>query len=133
MKTVFADTFYYLALVNATDNRHQEALDYTAAYQGFILTTSWVLVELGDALARLTTRPAFLQVLAQLRTDPDVSIVPPSPVEFEEALRLFAARPDKEWSLTDCISFVVMQRESITEALTGDRHFEQAGYVALLK
>lgn len=62
MKTVFADTFYYLALVNANDNRHQEALDYTAAYQGFILTTSWVLVELGDALARLTTRPAFLQV-----------------------------------------------------------------------
>ncbi len=133
MKTVFADTFYYLALVNPADNRHQEALAYTAAFQGRMVTTVWVLIELADALARPPTRPAFLQVLSQLRADSDVTIVPPEPGPFEDGVRLFAARPDKEWSLTDCISFVVMQRDGITEALTGDHHFEQAGFVALLK
>ena len=52
---------------------------------------------------------------------------------FDEGVRLYVARPDKDWSLTDCISFVVMRERGITEALTGDRHFEQAGFVALLK
>jgi predicted nucleic acid-binding protein len=52
---------------------------------------------------------------------------------YEEGMKLYASRPDKEWSLTDCISFIIMQREKITGALTGDHHFEQAGFVALLK
>jgi len=52
---------------------------------------------------------------------------------FQDGVKLFAARPDKEWSLTDCMSFVVMTREGITEALTGDHHFEQAGFIACLK
>ena len=49
---------------------------------------------------------------------------------MEEGLGLYESRPDKEWSLTDCISFVVMKKEGIVEALTEDRHFEQAGFVA---
>lgn len=133
MKTVFADTFYYLALLNPADNRHQQARAYTAAFNGRMVTTSWVLVELADALANSLSRPAFLKTLAQLRADPDVTILPPDNDPFEDGLRLYAARPDKEWSLTDCISFIVMQREGITEALTGDHHFEQAAFVALLK
>jgi predicted nucleic acid-binding protein len=133
MKVVFADTFYYLALVNPADVRHPQALAYTATFQGRMVTTAWIVTELADALSDPSTRPAFLQVLTQLRADPDVTIVPPDTGPFEDGLRLFAARPDKEWSLTDCISFVVMQREGIIEALTGDRHFEQAGFVALLK
>jgi predicted nucleic acid-binding protein len=133
MKVVFADTFYYLALVNADDSHHAEAHAYTAAFHGSIVTSAWVLTELADALAQPSTRPAFLQVLAQLRADPDVLIVPPSADIFKDGLRLYAERPDKAWSLTDCISFVVMQRQGISEALTGDRHFEQAGFVALLK
>lgn len=133
MRTVFADTFYYLALVNAADARHPEAVALTASYEGRIVTTSWILAELADALAQPNNRQAFLRVLAELRADPEVSIVPPDPEMFEDGLRLFAARPDKEWSLTDCISFVVMQRDGMTEALTGDHHFEPAGFIALLK
>ena len=84
MRTVFADTFYYLALVNPADNWHVRASAYTATYQGRILTTSWILTELADALAQPASRPAFLQVLAQLRADSDVSIVPSGEDVFEE-------------------------------------------------
>jgi hypothetical protein len=52
---------------------------------------------------------------------------------FDARVALYGERMDKDWPLTDCISFVVMQREGITDALTGDRHFEQAGFVPLLK
>lgn len=133
MKTVFADTFYYLALVNSSDDRHSQAQAYTLGYAGRMVTTSWVLTELANTLAKPATRPAFLHVLAHLRSDPDITILPPEAPLFEEGLKLYTVRPDKEWSLTDCISFVVMQREGITEALTGDHHFEQAGFVAMLK
>ncbi len=133
MKVVLADTFYFLALVNPSDGRHRQAKAFTATFQGRIVTTSWVITEFADASANRVSRPAFLQTLTELRGDPDVTILAPEPTLFEEGSKLYAARPDKDWSLTDCISFVVMQREEITEALTGDHHFEQAGFVALLK
>jgi predicted nucleic acid-binding protein len=75
----------------------------------------------------------FIQLLADLQANPDITIVPCSDQLLRDGIQLYAQRPDKEWSLTDCISFVVMQQEGITEALTGDHHFEQAGFVALLK
>lgn len=78
-------------------------------------------------------RREFISALEDLRQDPAVTIVPPDSRLFDEGIQLFASRADKAWSLTDCISFVVMKKEGITEALTGDRHFEQAGFVALLK
>ena len=62
-----------------------------------------------------------------------MTIVPLSSELLDAGLRLIANRPDKDWSLTDCISFVVMTRYEIQEALTGDQHFEQAGFKALLK
>jgi hypothetical protein len=60
-------------------------------------------------------------------------MIPATQELFDRGVALYESRPDKEWSLTDCISFVVMADHGITEALTGDRHFEQAGFVALLK
>jgi predicted nucleic acid-binding protein len=75
----------------------------------------------------------FLQTRQELLADADVQVIPLDMQLHEEGIRLYASRADKEWSLTDCISFVVMQREAVTEALTGDHHFEQAGFVALLK
>lgn len=60
-------------------------------------------------------------------------IVPATPADFESGVQLYEQRPDQEWSLTDCISFHVMRRENITEALTADHHFEQAGFAVLLK
>ena len=98
-----------------------------------MVTTEWVLTELADGLASSRRRQMFVQTRQELLADADVRVVPLELKLYEEGIQLYAARPDKEWSLTDCISFVVMRREGITEALTGDHHFEQAGFVALLK
>ena len=133
MNRVFADTFYFLALLNPRDNGHARATAFTAAFRGEMVTTAWVLTELGDALCDPANRSKFVATISHLKTFPQAKIVPADPARFEEGLKLFEARPDKEWSLTDCISFVVMQHEGVTEAMTGDHHFEQAGFVALLK
>ncbi len=134
MTTVFADTFYFLALLNNTDQGHPKALDFTKDYQGRIVATGWVLTELGDALAFTRHgRAQFGATLQKLRGDPNVDVLASNESLLQDGITLYMNRPDKEWSLTDCISFVVMQREGITDALTGDHHFEQAGFVALLK
>jgi predicted nucleic acid-binding protein len=89
---------------------------------------------LADGWARPSSwRSVFIQLLADLQANPDILVVPVSDQLLREGVHLYGQRLDKEWSLTDCISFVVMQREGITEALTGDHHFEQAGFIALLK
>jgi len=132
MKRLFADTFYYLALLNTSDSAHQRARDFTAAFSGRMITTAWVITELADAMAGIGDREAFKAFLDAQRMDPDVHIVPFDDLLFDEAIELYASRSDKEWSLTDCTSFLVMEREDLTEALTADRHFEQAGYRALL-
>ena len=95
---------------------------------GPVLTTSWVLTELANALATPPNRRIFCQFETALRGRNDVVVVPPRRDAFDAGLELYRNRSDKEWSLTDCISFVVMQRQSITDALTGDRHFRQAGF-----
>lgn len=69
----------------------------------------------------------------RLRVRDDVIIVRCGDDLFEQGINLFRKRPDKEWSLTDCISFVVMQQHNVSEALTADHHFEQAGFAAILK
>ena len=98
-----------------------------------LVTTEWVLTELADGLASSRHRNMFMETRQELLADEDVEVVPLDMQVHQEGIQLFASREDKEWSLTDCISFFVMQREGITEALTGDHHFEQAGFVALLK
>src|SRR5438128_9678724 len=133
MKTVFADTGYYIALVNSEDEYHLRAREYTASFRGSFLTTSWVLLELANHLAKEPNRALFLSLFDDLRRNQRVRILPPAQAEFDRGIELYRHRPDKDWSLTDCISFVVMNREGITEALTADRHFDQAGFKALLK
>lgn len=133
MTTVFADTFYFVALTNPRDAAHQKAVDWTRAFVGRVVTTVWVLTEFANHLSDPANRQEFVDTLHDLRASPDVSIVAADQPLWDEGVQLYAARPDKEWSLTDCVSFVVMQREGITEALTGDHHFEQAGFVTLLK
>jgi len=93
----------------------------------------WVLTELGDALHRGRNRKTFAHFLDTLGEHEDLDIVPASAELFQRGIALFRLRPDKEWSLTDCISFVVMAEKGISEALTSDRHFEQAGFKVLLK
>jgi predicted nucleic acid-binding protein len=134
MKTVFADSFYFFALLNPNDPAHGKAVAFSQGWTERVVTSAWVLAELADGWARpVRWRQVFLQLLASLQTNPDIVIEPCSDQLFQAGINLYGQRPDKEWSLTDCISFVVMQRDGITEALTGDHHFEQAGFVVLLK
>ena len=132
MKCVFADTFFFLAILNAKDAAHEKAMAFSASRKDALLTTVWVLTELADALCNSSRRHAFQRVVNNFKSDPQSVIVPPSLSLFEQGMELYNARSDKDWSLTDCVSFVVMNQHGIREALTGDRHFEQAGFRALL-
>ena len=133
MTTAFADTYYYIALLSPNDSTHARAIEVTAHLQPAMVTTAWVLSELAAAMSAPAKRQRFLKLFDDLRASAEVKIIPASPELFEQGMSLYRARPDKAWSLTDCISFIVMEREGLTEALTGDHHFEQAGFVALLK
>jgi predicted nucleic acid-binding protein len=133
MTVVFADSFYYFALVNRTDPAHARATAFAANDTRPVVTTGWVLTEIADGLSASAWRPLALGLHAELAANSKVRIVPCSDELFHAGLALCARRMDKDWSLTDCISFVVMEREGIPDALTGDRHFEQAGFHALLK
>jgi predicted nucleic acid-binding protein len=134
MQTIFADSYYFLALGNRHDPAHGKSLAFTQTFTGRLVTTGFVLTELVDGCAaNASRRVAVVQAIRELRSNPDATIVSCSEQLFQQGLVLFEQRPDKEWSLTDCISFVVMTKDGITDALTGDKHFEQAGFTALLK
>jgi uncharacterized protein len=132
MKSTFVDTFFYLALILEDDQYHARAVAASASRRGRFLTTAWVLTEVADALCEPPQRRLFTELLALLRSDPNTEIVAADEAVFDRGADLYAHRPDKAWSLTDCISFVVMTERGLTEALTGDHHFEQAGFRALL-
>jgi hypothetical protein len=133
MKPVFADTFFFLAVLNPCDAVHARASELSRSLGCQRLTTDWILTEVGDAMSIGGNRAAFVEFFQFLKQSPLVSIVSASRGLLERGVELFARRPDKEWTLTDCISFVVMEDEGIREALTGDRHSEQAGFIPLLK
>lgn len=132
MSEVFADTFYFIALLNGNDECHAAAGAFAADRSTTIVTTAWILTELGDGLAETSGRKIFERLVAEMGADQRVVLIPPDLTLWRRGLGLYAARPDKEWSLTDCISFVVMNDRGIVEALTGDHHYEQAGFVPLL-
>jgi uncharacterized protein len=132
MSRLFADTFYFLALLNKHDEAHTKAVDYAHRVERMV-TTEWVLTELADGLSSSRSRGMFSRTRQELLADENVEVVPLQMELYDEGVKLYASRSDKEWSLTDCISFVVMERLGIAEALTADHHFEQAGFVRLLK
>jgi len=132
MKPVFADTVYYLALTNPRDQYAALATGFTIGFSGAFVTTAWVLTEVANSLTRGPDRALFLDLFRDLADDRRVTIVPPNQDLFEQGIELYAQRPDKEWSLTDCISFIVMREYGLTDALTADHHFQQAGFMVLL-
>lgn len=132
MKAVFADSYYFFALLNPRDAAHGTAREFSQTYEGLIVTTAWVFTEVGDGLSAPRDRAIFVGLLDRFDSDPLCQLIPPSPELFQSAADLFRARSDQSWSLTDCTSFVTMQRQGLTDALTGDRHFTQAGFNALL-
>jgi uncharacterized protein len=136
MTAVFADTFYWVALTNTQDARHGEAMEIFRSREfPRIVTTEQVLTEYlnffsewGESFRRKAERNVRDVLGAS-----SVKVVVHTHDLFLEALDLYGARPDKGYSLTDCISMATMRREGLTEVLTNDRHFEQEGFRALFR
>ena len=132
MTPVFVDTSLYLALFSQDDAWHTEAVAWSRQNTRPLVLTQFVLIEVGNALSEGPARHLFVDLVRRLRSQPTTEIVPASSGLVNKGLQLFAERPDKSWSATDCISFVVMQERGIAEAATTDHHFEQAGFNILL-
>jgi uncharacterized protein len=133
MTSVFADTSFFVALLVLRDLFHAEATKLLTTLTARIVTTDWVLVETANYMARSKARHRVAGFLRGLQADTRFDFVPASAAAIESGLRMYEQHQDKHWSLTDCISFQVMRQERISQALTADHHFEQAGFEILLK
>lgn len=135
-RKVFVDTSYVYALINPNDQWHNAAVAWQHKLDtksDRLITSEFVLTEIADGLSSLSFRQAAALSIRLLQSNPCVEIYPVSSNLFERALELFEKRVDKNWGLTDCTSFVIMRDLGLTEALTTDGHFEQAGFSPLLR
>src|SRR3972149_12336385 len=122
MNRVLADTSYFIAVIVPNDVAHGRA-QALGGQSLHLITTAWIMAELASYLSPPPNRALFNGLLTSLRANPGVDFVPATQELFDRGAELYAARTDKAWSLTDCISFVVMQREGLTDALSADHHF----------
>jgi hypothetical protein len=132
VNAVFADTSFFLAVLRQDDELHARAIDEWKVDRR-VVTTEFIVLELGNACARAVDHADFLSLVAGVRSNPRIRVISLDSRLLNRGLDRMADRRDKDWSLTDCISFIVMEDEGIHDALTGDRDFEQAGFTALLK
>ncbi|MFN2456070.1 MAG: type II toxin-antitoxin system VapC family toxin [Pyrinomonadaceae bacterium] len=133
--TVFVDTAAWLALLNTRDALHAPALRVMAGLQrqnALLTTTEFILIELANALSAPAFRVQAAAFIEGLQTLTYARIVPASAMLFADGMNLYRERPDKQWSLIDCTSFIVMREANITDAFSSDHHFEQAGFIKLL-
>lgn len=130
MTVYFADASYWIALINPTDEFHELAVEYAILLENDqIVTTQLVLNEVLNPRSGTTPqrRMAAVRLVDRIIQNPRIAVVPQTPEQFDEAFRLLRDRTDdKEWSITDCASFLAMWERGIRGALTSDRHFEQA-------
>lgn len=136
MKAVFADTFYWTALTSAEDSFHVRAVDFSLSMQPEKLITKDEVLDEYLAFfssARPSVRVKAGNMVARLLKNSHVLVVPQSRESFLSGLDLYRARPDKGYSLTDCVSMQTMRKEGLSEILTNDRHFEQEGFQALFR
>jgi hypothetical protein len=135
MKKVFVDTAAWLALINIDDDFHQLAKQVKKRLQqeGYqFVTTDFIFLEVADALTSPLIRSSTISFINRLKNLPMLEVIPVSNSLFEQGWLLYSQRIDKDWGLTDCISFVVMQQFNISLAFTSDKHFQQAGFTRLL-
>jgi len=133
---VFVDTAAFIGILVDKEENHKSAIEVMSdlrAKKARLFITEAVLFELANALSAIEFRARAVSFIDTLRKLSSFEIVLTNAELFEKALRLYRERPDKEWSLTDCASFVVMKERGINLAFTSDKHFEQAGFVKLLE
>ncbi len=136
MSALFADTFYWIALADFTDSAHQRAMALSVEWKdSLIVTTDEVLAEYLTffAMAPEQMRRKAVTNVQRILENPGVRVVPQSRESFLAGMSLYGSRPDKGYSLTDCISMQTMRKEGLTQVLTNDRHFEQEGFRALFR
>lgn len=132
MAIYFADTSFWVALVDRRDAYHPIASEWAKKISGTLVTSEAVLLETANAFARPDWRARVILLVDHIMARDDVQIVESSKLLWERGWTLFRSRNDKSWSLTDCLSFEIMLEKGIAEALTSDSHFRQAGFQALL-
>ena len=135
MNRVFVDTAAWLALINIDDDFHKQAQQVKAQLKQdkcYLVTSDFVLLEVADGLSSLSVRSRTIRFINRLKEAQGLLIIPINQDLFKQAWELYCQRLDKEWGLTDCTSFVIMQQQKITKAFTSDKHFEQAGFIRLL-
>jgi predicted nucleic acid-binding protein len=135
VRRVFVDTVAWIALLNSRDELHSPArrvMTILRQQKAALVTTEFILLEVADALSSPPLRAKTVVFLDALRQRSTLLILPANSALMAEGWTLYRQRPDKEWGLTDCISFAVMTQEGIAEAFTSDHHFGQAGFVKLL-
>jgi predicted nucleic acid-binding protein len=130
---ILLDTGFFIALFTPDDDLYERAAAWSLQLNEPLLVTEYVLLECVNSFSTAKDRPSAHALIEHVRSDPACEVVQASPQLFEAGLRLHRERPDKEWSLTDCISFAIMGERSIQRALAYDHHFEQAGFEALLR
>jgi hypothetical protein len=133
----FVDTSYIIALFNPRDKFHLRARTVSASLAAKTesvgsVTTEAVLTEIGNAFSKSPQRIQGTRILKSIREDPTIDVISVTHGLFDKAVNLYVTREDKEWGLTDCISFVVMREREIVDVLTTDHHFEQAGFRIVL-
>ena len=136
MKRVFADADYLIALLNPREQLHEEAKAISQSLgQVCIVTSEMVLAEVMAFYADIgaNLRHAASEVALRIGSDPNATVIPQTSIQFREALSFYRQHEDKGWSLTDCASFLIMREVGLSEALSHDHHFEQAGFKALLR
>lgn len=136
MNQVFLDTSGLIAVVNTDDQWHAAAETVwreLLAPAARLVTTSLVLIELGDGLSRIQHRQLAIQIYDSLHAAQRVEILQTTSDHEDRAWRLFRQTDDKEWGMTDCVSMIVMRDRDMTRVFSSDHHFEQAGFDVLLK
>jgi len=135
-RKVFVDTSAWIALINSSDALAAQAKQIMVRLnqqQIILVTTEFVLLEVADALCKTNLRQKTYAYINGIKQVPDIiQVIPLEQSLLERGWAIYYQYSDKDWGLTDCISFVVMKQEGITEAFTSDKHFEQAGFTKLI-
>ena len=136
MNVVFADSSYWIALLSRHDQLHATAISISSELgNSRIVTSEMVLTEVLNAFSSRGgyLRQKAFEIVEKIMSNPNVVVSPQTNQLFIKALKRYKDRPDKQWSLTDCASMIIMDEYKINRALTHDEHFEQAGYEAMLR
>ena len=136
MRVIFADTGYWVALLNPHDDLHSKAISLSKSLQPIhIVTSEMVLAEVLNDFSNRGNyfRQAAINLMKSLYQSPNITVIAQTSQQFQTALNLYEQRPDKAWSQTDCVSFKIMEEHRILEALAYDKHFAQAGFIPLMR